>query len=189
MNRLSHRITTFCKDITDRWGPVLSVCATILAAIAAAIWFVILPRIEEVKKEATVSAKAAAISPDVVAEISKRVRPYTVVDVSTKSEMGTFTHDAGASEVIDSVTFRTARTNFQAILTVKMKKFVAVSPLVRPLVSGVYINQSWRTNKFDWAYDVRPTPTTVTADGALTSQLTDLSEGAHYSFLIELLTN
>ncbi|HTG45038.1 MAG TPA: hypothetical protein VK633_10960 [Verrucomicrobiae bacterium] len=180
------------KDVHERWKPLellVGGFAAVLVAIVGANWFLLVPRIEEIKKEAAASARAAVISPDVLADISKRVRPYAIFDVSCKSETATFTHNAGATDIIESVTLRTAKTNTQGILTVKLNRFVSVPPLVRPLTPLIYVNQAWRTNKFDWAYDIRPASITDTTDNSLTMMLEDFSEERRYTFLVELLTN
>ncbi len=181
-----------CRDAHEKWKPVdslLTLFAAVLVAIVGAHWFLLIPRIEEAKREAVSAAKAAVISADVVREISKKVRPYAVLNVAAQNESAVFTHDAGASDVLESASIWGTKTNAQSILTLKMKKFVSVPPLVRSLTATVYVHQSWRTNKFDWAYDIRPAPTTVTFEGVNTTEIQQPSEETHYSFLVELLTN
>ena len=95
-----------------------------------------------------------------------------------------FKYDSGAGEIIESVSLHKGKPEM-GILTVKLKKFVPVAPLVRPLSPGIYIHAFWQTNRFDWVYDVRVSPITGESTGG-SMMITDLS--GNYTFFLELLT-
>jgi len=180
MERFRH----WCDTAKKKWEPVLWVLGVAVAFIVAQ-WFILGPRVEE-------AAKRVVLSKEVLSDISSRLRPYAVIDATLNNTPTIFEYDQGVGDIVDSVEFRLGESKFKGVLTFKMKKFVPVAPVVKPLTAGVYVHSFWRTNKFDWAYEIRSGWVTVGVPGAngeiATGGIDDLSKETDYRFFVELLT-
>lgn len=160
---------------------MLSIIGSIIVGTIAAHWFLLAPRIDD-------AAKKVVLSQEVLADISLRLRPYAVIDAKLNNSSATFEYDEGVGDIVESVDFREGEPKLSGILTFKMKKFVRL-PLLRPLTAGVYVHSFWLTNKFDWAFEIRPSPITEKFQEMDTTSLEQgLSERKDYRFLVELLT-
>ena len=179
-------LTSWCKKVKkkyeDAWwlvGVIVGIVG-IAVGVAGANWLILGPRVEE-------AAKKVVLSQQVLSDISSRLRPYAVIDARLNNSSPFFEYDQGVGDVIESVDFREGETNLSAVLTFKMKKFVRL-PLVTPLASGIYVHSFWQTNKFDWAFEIRPSPTTEKFQGVDTDALEQgVSAEKDYRFLVELL--
>jgi hypothetical protein len=171
-------IQAWFKKRKDDWGPFV----VVVGAVAFVTWFTVVPYAEK-------KAREVATSPETLAAISAKLRPYAIVNTEMDGKEGVFQHDEGAGDIIESVTLEPSGTNgYRAILNLRIKKFLGVAPLVRPMTPMLYVHSFWRTNKFDWAYELRPGFQTVEMDSAATGELTSLGTGTKYEFLIELFT-
>ena len=151
----------------------------VLTAIVLSLFILLGPRI-------TQTAKEAVLSPETLREISSRIRPYATINARVNGE-GTFVHDAGASAVIDAVSLRRGQSQVEAVLILKLKKYVPAPPLVRPLTPVIYVHSFWRTNKFDWAYEIRSSHTTDIQNGLPVGVWYNMPDDADFMFLVELL--
>jgi NADH dehydrogenase FAD-containing subunit len=166
-----------CCDFLKRKFDTIAWVLGVAAAIIAGIWLILSPRVDE-----------AVTRESVLENISSRLRPYAVIDARLNNSSATFEYDEHGTfaDIIDSVDFREGEPNLSGILTFKMKRFVQL-PLIRPLTSGVYVHSFWRTNKFDWAFEIRPNFTTEKLNGVDTGSIEQLSAEKNYRFLVELL--
>ena len=152
------------------------------AAIIVSVWYLLGPRVDD-------AVRKVVLSQEVLEDISSRLRPYAVIDAKPSNSLAIFEYDEGVGNIVDQVDFRAGEPNFSEILTFKMNRLVRL-PLVRPLTAGVYVHSFWRTNKFDWAFEIRPSPTALKMQNGLVSgsMEQDFSAEKDYRFFVELLT-
>ena len=184
------RVKQWCSAKEKEWKPVvwmLSIGATVIVAIVGANWFMLKPRIDQAKREAIEAARVSVTSPDTLNEIAAKLRPYGVIEVSLDARNFKFEHDAGLGDVLDSAAF-TSRGPMEgmgitkAVLNLNMKRFSAAAPIVRPLDPSVYVHSFWRTNKYDWAFELRPG---VFTDDDSSGKWRGMEPGKSYRFFIE----
>jgi hypothetical protein len=155
---------------------VIGSASALIAITVAAVWLLLEPRVNE-------AAKKALLSPEVLRDISARIRPYAVIELRPNNAPGSFKYDDGAGDIIESATFSQAGSNSSmGVLTLGLKKFVPVAPFIRPLSPGIYIHSFSPTNKFDWAYEIRTG--FMNFNGIMGYE--ELSPSSNYSFLVEL---
>jgi hypothetical protein len=183
-----NQLENWCKGVKKKYegiwwaSSVVSVIVGTIIGVIGAHWLILGPRVDE-------AAKKVVLSQEVLEDISSRLRPYAVIDVKPNSSSATFEYDEGVGNIVDSVDFREGEPNLSEILTFKMNKLVRL-PLVRPLTSGIYVHSFWRTNKFDWAFEFRPSPTALKMQDGLVSggMEQNFSSEKDYRFFVELLT-
>jgi hypothetical protein len=129
----------------------------------------------------------AATSSETLSKLSKMLRPYAIVKTSLTSE-GIFEYDEGTRDILDSANLKKVGTNNDVVLILHLKQFVISPPLVRSLSPEVFTYSFWNTNKYDWAYLVRSTSFSMTADGATTLGTEDINEQKQFRFLLEGFT-
>lgn len=183
----------WCKNVRKQYDDVwwLIIIAvniiSIFCGIAIVIWIFLIPRINEIQKNSVDASKNAVLSQDVLNDISSHIRPYAVIYAKLNSPSATFQYDEGVGAMAESIDFQDGQTNLSGILTFRFKQFVRL-PLVRPLSPGIYVHSFWQTNKFDWAFEIRPSATTERFQGIDTTSIEQgLSKEEDYRFFVELV--
>lgn len=174
------RLRNRCEVIKKKFEAILWVLG-VSAAIIGLGWYLLGPRVDE-------AARRVVLSQQVLDEISSRLRPYAVIEAKPSNSLAVFEYDAGVGDVVDSVYFSQEKNKLNGILTFHMKRFVRL-PLVSPLTPGIYVHSFWQTNKFDWAFEIRPSFTTEQLHGMEAPAIeSNLSPEKDYRFFVELLT-
>ena len=132
-------------------------------------------------------ARQAVSEPAFVAQLSRAIRPYMIVDSHR-----TIISDYGASELLNDIRFEIPPNQSEMKIVLSFKQHMINAPLIQPMTRWFYFVRAERGQMHDWVIWMRVGPETVLSanpatPGPETMQLSSLDPSQKYAFLIQVL--
>ena len=129
-------------------------------------------------------ARQAVMDPVFVAQLSKSIRPFMIVDSHR-----TIVSDYGVTDLLKDIKFEISSNETEMKITLSFKQHIVNPPLVRPMNGGFYFHSAERGELHDWIVRMRISSEVVVLDkpSTMTMQLSSLEQDKRYMFLVEVL--
>lgn len=128
------------------------------------------------------SAREAVLDPEFIAKVSKRLRPYLIIDSSER-----VLADYGVGEGLSGFSCSVSTNSVDLIITLQFNRHIQYAPIVRPLDRGWEMLGFDRGHGHDWIVTVRRSSIMIPMGGIYNLTWGVIDTNSPSRFLIELL--